>query len=179
MHFALPLTALLLLRLELRTATPLALLGLLPDLDALLLIHRSFSHSLVVVGLLFLPILLIARRYRPEHQRTVILAFLVTASHPILDLGGLTPILWPIYPYSVSVRLALNGVLGEGMGLSPMVDIRQAPPDFSKVPSIDYPLFTQEGLLLTVVLLLPILYNLIQRRGGKYSRGRKLSSKGT
>ena len=67
MHFALPLTALLLLRLELRTATPLALLGLLPDLDALLLIHRSFSHSVVVLGLLFLPILLIARRYRPAH----------------------------------------------------------------------------------------------------------------
>ncbi len=53
------------------------------------------------------------------------------------------------------------------MGLSPMVDIIQALPDFSKVPSIDYPLFTEEGLLLTVVLLIPILYNLIQRRGGK------------
>jgi len=103
----------------------------------------------------------------------------VTASHPILDLGGLTPILWPIYPYSVSVRLALNGVLGEGMGLSPMVDIIQALPDFSKVTGIDCPLFTQEGLLLTVVLLVPILYDLIKRRGGKSSRGRKLSSKST
>jgi len=55
------------------------------------------------------------------------------------------------------------------MGLSPMVDIIQALPDFSKVPGIDYPLFTQEGLLLTVMLLLPILYDLIKRRGGKSS----------
>lgn len=166
-HFVLPLAALLLLGLDLRKAAPLALLGLLPDLDALLLIHRSISHSIAIMALLFLPLLLYARRYRPDHQRTVILAFLVTASHPILDLGGLTPILWPIYPYSISVRLALNGVLGEGMGLSPMVEIIQALPDFSKVTSIDCPLFTQEGLLLTVVLLLPILYNLIKRRDGK------------
>jgi membrane-bound metal-dependent hydrolase YbcI (DUF457 family) len=165
-HFILPLAALLLLGEDLRTAAPLALLGLLPDLDALLLLHRSISHSVAVMGLLFLLLLLYARHYSPDHQRTVTLVFLVTASHPILDLGGLTPILWPIYPYSISVRLALNGVLGEGLGLSPRVDIIQALPDFSKVTSIDYPLFTQEGLLLTVVLLLPILYNLAKRRGG-------------
>ena len=30
----------------------------------------------------------------------------------------------------------------------------------SRMPRLDYPLFTEEGLLLTVVLLIPVLYNL-------------------
>jgi membrane-bound metal-dependent hydrolase YbcI (DUF457 family) len=171
-HFALPLTTLLLLGLDLRTAAPLALLGVLPDLDSLLLIHRSFSHSIVILGLLFLPILLVARRYRPAHQRTVILAFLVVASHLFLDLGGLTPILWPLIPYDFSVKFSLNVVLGNGLGLSPSLQVTQAPTDFSRLPGIDYPLFTEEGLFLTVVLLIPILYNLANRapkgaRGGE------------
>jgi membrane-bound metal-dependent hydrolase YbcI (DUF457 family) len=162
-HFALPLTALLLLGLELRTAAPLALLGILPDLDSLLLIHRSFSHSIVVLGLLFISIFLLVRRIRPVHQRIVILAFLVVASHLVLDLGGLTPILWPIYPYDLSIRLSLNIVLGNGLGLSPSLHVTQAPTDFGRMPGLDYPLFTEEGLLLTAVLLLPILYNLTKR----------------
>jgi predicted nucleotidyltransferase len=48
-HLILPLTALTLLGVDFRKALPLALFGLLPDLDALLLIHRSLSHSLPVL----------------------------------------------------------------------------------------------------------------------------------
>lgn len=163
-HFALPLAALLLLGLDLWTAVPLALLGLLPDMDVFLFIHRSFSHSLIVLGLLFIPALLVVRRIRPAHQRTVILAFLVVASHIILDLGGLTPILWPIYPYDLSFKFALNIVLGNGLGFSPSIQVTKALTDFSAATGFDYPLFTEEGLLLTVVLLIPILYNLAKRR---------------
>jgi membrane-bound metal-dependent hydrolase YbcI (DUF457 family) len=164
-HFALPLAALLLLGLDLWTAVPLALLGLLPDMDVFLLVHRSFSHSLVWLGLLFLLILLVVRRYQPAHQRTVMLAFLVVASHIILDLGGPTPILWPIYPYDLSFKFALNIVLGNGVGLSPSFQVTRTLTDFSALAGGDYPLFTEEGLLLTVVLLIPILYNLARRRG--------------
>jgi len=95
----------------------------------------------------------------------VILAFLATASHSLLDLGGLTPILWPLYPYSVSIRGSLNGVIGGGVGLSPRFDVTKALPDFSRVTGFDYPLFTQDGLLLTIILLLPVLYNLLSKRG--------------
>ena len=166
-HFALPLTALLLLGIELRTAAPLALLGILPDLDALFMIHRSLSHSLVVMALLFLAILLVTRRYRLAPQRIVVLAFLVVASHIVLDLNGLTPILWPIIPYDVSIRFALNIVLDSGVGLTPSFKVATAPPDFSVVAKIDYPLFTEQGLLLTAVLMIPVLYNLIRRKAPK------------
>jgi membrane-bound metal-dependent hydrolase YbcI (DUF457 family) len=159
-HFILPLTALLLLGVELRTAAPLALLGFLPDLDALLLIHRSFSHSIIVMALIFLTILLITRHIRPTHQRIVVFAFLVVASHIMLDLYSLTPILWPIYPFDISVKFALNIVLGNGVGLSPSFQMATTPTDFSRVAGLDYPLFTEEGLLLTAILLAPILYKL-------------------
>jgi membrane-bound metal-dependent hydrolase YbcI (DUF457 family) len=69
------------------------------------------------MALFFLPILLVTRHYRLAPQRIVILAFLVVASHIVLDFSGLTPILWPIYPYDISVRFALNIVLGNGVGL--------------------------------------------------------------
>jgi membrane-bound metal-dependent hydrolase YbcI (DUF457 family) len=162
-HFALPLAALLLLGLDLRKAVPLALLGILPDLDSLLLIHRSFSHSIIVLSLLFLTIFILIRHYRPAHQRTVLLGFLVVASHIFLDLGALTPIFWPIYPYNISISFSLNIVLGNGLGLSPILHVTQVPTDFSRVPGFDYPLFTEEGMLITAVLLLPTFYKLAKR----------------
>jgi len=161
-HFVVPLAALMLLGIELKTAVPLAVLGVLPDLDSLLLIHRSFSHSIIVIGLLFLAIFLVIRHYTPAHQGIVVLGFLVVASHLILDLGGLTPILWPIYPFDVAAKFSLNIVVGNGFGLSPSLSLTQVPTDFSRMPGLDYPLFTEEGLLLAVVLLMPVLYNLVK-----------------
>ena len=158
LHFVLPLVALLLLDMDLRTAVPLALLGLLPDIDATLLIHRSISHSIPIIALLTLPLLLLARRFKPVHQKTTIMAFLVTTSHSILDLSGLTPILWPLYPYSISINGSLNGVMSEEIGLIPRLNVAQALPDFSRVSGFDYTLFTQDGLFLTLVLLLPVFY---------------------
>jgi membrane-bound metal-dependent hydrolase YbcI (DUF457 family) len=160
LHFVLPLVALLLLNIDLKTAISLALLGLLPDLDAVLLIHRSISHSIPVLALLALPLLLLARRYKPLHQKTVIIAFLVAASHSVLDLSGLTPILWPIYPYSISINGSLNGVMSKEIGLIPKLNVAQALPDFSRVTGFDYTIFTQDGLFLTLILLLPVAYNL-------------------
>jgi len=87
----------------------------------------------------------------------------VVADQLLLDLGGLTPVLWPIYQYDLSIRFSLNIVLGNGLGLSPSLHVTQAPTDFGRMPGLDYPLFTEEGLLLTAVLLLPILYNITKR----------------
>jgi membrane-bound metal-dependent hydrolase YbcI (DUF457 family) len=162
-HFVLPLAALLLLGVSLRRAVPLAMLGLLPDLDSVFLIHRSFSHSIVVIGLLFIPVFLLIRCLQPVHQGTVVLAFLVLASHVVLDLGSLTPVFWPFYPFDVSLRFSLNLVVGNGVGFSPSLSVVQAPTDFSRMPGLDYPLFTEEGLFLSVVLLIPVLFRILKR----------------
>jgi hypothetical protein len=121
------------------------------------------SATIVVLGLLFIPIFLVVRRYRPAHQGTVILAFLAVVSHLVLDLGGGTPVLWPLYPYDLSFKFSLNIMVGNGLGLSPHLQVTQTPVDFSRLPGLDYPLFTEEGLLLTLVLLIPIFYNILKR----------------
>jgi membrane-bound metal-dependent hydrolase YbcI (DUF457 family) len=57
-HFTIPFIALTLLGLDVKRALPLSLLALLPDLDALFLVHRSLSHSLVVVFAFAAPIVM-------------------------------------------------------------------------------------------------------------------------
>jgi membrane-bound metal-dependent hydrolase YbcI (DUF457 family) len=164
LHYILPLTALILLGEKPKTSAILATLGVVSDIDALLLIHRSLSHSLVIIGLIYTPLFLYAWHRKPGLQRTFILAFLVSASHPILDLGGLTPILWPIIQNSLSLHMSLNGVMQEGFSFRPRINIKQVPTDFSRFTGFDYPLFTQDGLLTATILLLPIIYNQINKR---------------
>lgn len=164
LHIVLPFASLTLLGEKPRNAAILATLGMLPDLDALLLIHRSLSHSLIVTTLFFAPIIAITWETRPHHMRSVVLAYLVVSTHAILDLGSLTPILWPIIQNSLSLNVSLNGVIDQSVAIKPTLNLQQAPSDFSKVSIIDYPIFTQEGLLTALILLLPILYNVLKHR---------------
>ncbi|TFH13750.1 hypothetical protein E4H04_11435 [Candidatus Bathyarchaeota archaeon] len=75
----------------------------------------------------------------------------------ILDLESLTPIFWPLLPYSISLKLSLNGVIQEGLGLRPIISMSSQPTIFTKASGFDYPLFTQEGLLISLILLAPII----------------------
>lgn len=159
LHIILPLIALLLLGEKPKTAITLAVIGILPDVDALLLIHRSLSHSIIIMTIVFAPIILYTKFRRPELQKIAFLAFLVAVSHPILDLESLTPIFWPIYQNSISIKLAINGVVDQGYGIRPIFKLSQSPTDFTKALSIDYPIFTTNGLLISMVLILPVMYN--------------------
>ena len=163
-HYVLPLAALMLLGVKPRTAATLAILGVISDVDALMLIHRSISHSILIMGLIIAPLLVYAKYRRPDLQNTLLLAFLVLASHPILDLESLTPIFWPLLPYSLSLKLSLNGVIEEGLSLRPLISMSSQPTIFTKATGLDYPLFTQEGLLISLILLAPIIYNQIKKR---------------
>ena len=167
LHFVLPFVALTLLGVEVRRAAALGFLGVVADLDSLLLIHRSLSHSAVVWGLLFLPVLIASWVRRRDACRWVALGFLVAVSHPLLDLGGYTPVFWPLYSYSLMVRFALNWRYSDtAVGLAPMFEVSQTPSSFDRVGHIDYPLFTQEGAFITLILLLPIIYRQVKNRQG-------------
>ena len=161
-HYVLPLAALMLLGVKPRTSATLAILGVIPDVDALMLVHRSLSHSIVVMGLIIAPLYVIARYRYPGLQRTLYLAFLVLVSHPVLDLESMTPILWPITSNSIMLRLSLNGVMQEGFSLKPAIVLSSEPTVFTLAQGFDYPLFTETGVLIAVILLAPILYNQIR-----------------
>jgi hypothetical protein len=97
-------------------------------------------------------------------QNTLLLAFLVLVSHPILDLESLTPIFLPLLSYSISLKLSLNGVIQEGLSLRPLISMTSQPTIFTTASGLDYPLFTQEGILISLILLTPIIYNQIKKR---------------
>ena len=163
-HYALPLTALLLAGVQPKKAAILAFLGVIPDIDALMLVHRSISHSIIIMGLIIAPLYLIAKIRYPDLKQPLLLAFLVLSSHPVLDLESMTPILWPITSNSYMLQLSLNGVMQEGFSLKPSITLSSTPTAFTLAEGFDYPLFTENGFLIAVILLVPIAYNQIQTR---------------
>lgn len=160
-----PFVALVLLGVKPHKAAPLALLGVLPDLDALLLVHRSVSHSVVVLSLVWAPLLAFAYFIRPEYRRMAALGLLVLLSHPVVDvMGGSTPILWPLMDTSFHIMLSLNGKVGGGVSLIPRLEVQRTTTVFKQVASLDYPLFTGEGLMVSLILLTPVILSLLRER---------------
>jgi len=165
LHVVVPFAALVLLGIKPRAAAPLAMLGVLPDLDALLLTHRSLSHSIIVQSLAWAPALAAAWVLRPQWRGYAIIGLLVLVSHPVTDMmGGYTPILWPLLGNSISLELSLNGRVAEGVFISPKVSLQSMPTVFQSVASLDYPLFTGEGLMISLILLTPIALDLLRKR---------------
>ena len=165
LHVAIPFVALVQLGVKPAKAAPLALLGVVPDLDALLLVHRSVSHSALILSLVWIPVLVLVFFYRPEYRKVAVLGLLVLLSHPVLDvMGSSTPILWPLLETSIYIKLSLNGKVGEGVSLIPQVEVHRTATVFKQVSEIDYPIFTGEGLLLTLILITPIVLNMLIER---------------
>jgi len=102
-HFALPFALLTARGMDPKKAALISLIAVLPDLDVLIHIHRSYTHSLLIPMAVLIIALL---KYR---NRWLILAALSYASHPILDfVTYYTPILWPIYPGSLWLKATLD-----------------------------------------------------------------------
>jgi len=163
-HFIVPFTALTLADVKFRKALPISLLALLPDLDALFLVHRSLSHSIVVVLIVMTPFLLLAYRFKPRLQGYALLALMVAASHLILDVfAGYTPILWPLYGHSVWIQAGLVAHIGSSPNLMPNAQLLHKPITFQPLQSLDAPLFTGEGLILSAVLLMAVFFKAFRR----------------
>ena len=157
-HFTVPFVALTLMGVSPRKAIPLALLALLPDLDALLLVHRSVSHSLVVMAAVMVPIMVVAYR-AGLRLRTWALAFFSLASHSFLDLfSGSTPILWPLYDRAVDVQAELITHIGGSISFDASFKVWTEPISFSVGPSLDAPIFTGGGLVVSAVLISAVFF---------------------
>ena len=164
-HFVVPFIALTLVGVKSRKALPISLLAVLPDLDALFLVHRSLSHSLIVVISIMVPLLLLTYKFKPRLHGYAFLALLAVTSHLVLDLfTGYTPILWPLYGYSVWVQAGLVAHIGSSPSLTPSAQLLTEPITFQQFQSLDAPLFTGEGVILSAVLLMPFLYKVFKRK---------------
>jgi len=157
-HFVVPFIALTLVSVKTKKALSISLLALLPDLDALFLVHRSLSHSLIIVLVVAMSMLLLTYKLRLRVYGYVGFGLLAVASHLVLDLfSGYTPLLWPLYGYSLWVQAGLVAHIGSSPSLTSSLKLLKESITFHPFLSLDAPLFTGEGLILSAVLLLPVL----------------------
>lgn len=141
-----------------KRAFPLSLLALTPDLDALFLVHRSFTHSLITLLIASTPLLLIIYRFKPEIVKYGFMGFFFVASHIALDLStGYTPLLWPLYNYSAWIQVGLVAHIGSALNLTLDLHILTEPIVFDVVDSLDAPLSTSGGLMVSLVVLASLL----------------------
>lgn len=165
LHFAMPFLAFLLIGLHHKEAFLLSLLALAPDLDALFLVHRSFTHSIICLSMIFVPTMLLLRRLKPEMLKYVSMGFFAIASHLIMDVfTGYTPVLWPLYDFSVWVFLDLTAHVGSLPSLALRFTLLTEPITFVAAKSLDAPIFTSYGLAIAIVLTIPVSISLIKMR---------------
>ena len=164
-HFIIPFVALMLFGVNLRSSLLIALLALTPDVDALLLVHRSFTHSLPVVVVFVAPLLLALYRFNPNLLKYGFMGLLSVASHIALDLPtGYTPFLWPLYNYSMWIQAELAVHVGSAPTLTLDLRVLTQPIVFEVVRSLDAALFTGWGLIVSLIILLPLLARALCRR---------------
>lgn len=164
LHLTIPFVLLLLVGIEAKKALPISVLALIPDMDALFYVHRSLSHSIIILSAAVGLLLLIPNR-KTGSRILLALALLAVASHPILDLfTGYTPILWPLYNYSLWLQLELIAHIGSSPSISLSGQMLMEPISFQPFQSLDAPLFTGRGLIISMMLVTSILFRAIQKK---------------
>jgi hypothetical protein len=156
--------ALTLLGVNLRKALPLAFLALIPDLDAFFMVHRSLSHSALILALASLPFFAAAYKIKGEALKTCFLGLASVLSHVVLDVfSGYTPIFWPLYNKALWVETGLAVHVGGSVRLSVHVNLLKTPVTFEAFESFDAPICTSEGIILSLALLSPFIIKALTR----------------
>jgi hypothetical protein len=152
-----------------RRALLLALVGLLPDVDALLLVHRWVTHSIPVELLASAPLLALTYAYKRGYFGVAVLAVLLYTLHIVMDLlTGLTPALWPLAP-ALALNIGVNGVYSvDGVRVTPGFEVVVGPVDFARRDSVEGPLVSETGLMIALVATLTLLIECASRRLGVY-----------
>lgn len=162
LHFAVPFASLRAFGLDWRRTLFVSILALAPDLDILFHVHRSLSHSLVVLAVIVLPILAIAHKHKAITNLTL-LATVGVITHLALDIfGAYTPLLWPISNQAIEIITSLTLHMGSFPYFTLNLGLRTQPYMFGAFQSIDAPVITAEGLAISLVLLVPSLAPLIR-----------------
>ncbi len=163
LHFLFPYAILTLIGLKAEKAIPLALLGIVPDLDILFYVHRSPSHSAVVITAAFIIPIIAAWLYRREYLHYAILGYLSTVSHPIFDmLGGYTPILWPLYNQSIMISIQLILRINPVIQLEPQFAVKQIPITFPQIETFHALVFNGPGALMATLIAVYVCYRVVQ-----------------
>jgi membrane-bound metal-dependent hydrolase YbcI (DUF457 family) len=145
-------------RVDTRIALLVGLVGLIPDIDALLRIHRWITHSLVLVALIATPVVALLYRYRRRYFGLALTILLIYTLHLLLDIfTGPTPILYPLAD-SIWVKIHVNGAsTATGITVTPSITVATMKPDFTRRETVEGPLVTETGAIMAVVTVVILL----------------------
>ena len=152
-HFIVPFSVLIMCGMGVKKSAFFASFAILPDLDVLFHIHRSFSHSMFFILLFCAPIITLAAVKHSERTSDAIIATLVILSHPVMDLFTyFTPLFWPLYNKSIYIIAEMTTNMDNVSELHLLFDIKLEPVVFYQTVSMDAPIFTSEGVAATLVI---------------------------
>jgi membrane-bound metal-dependent hydrolase YbcI (DUF457 family) len=166
LHFVVPLVTLRAIGLDWKQTLFASFLALTPDLDVFFFVHRSASHSIIILLAIIIPILILARITRNSTVRdlTLLAAFAIT-THLVMDVFQTgTPLLWPLYNHDLQLIFDLNFRIGSGPILAANTAVITSPIHFGSFQSFDAPLITAEGAGIALVLMVPVLFQMVISR---------------
>jgi len=153
LHFAVPF-ALLVPVLGIRRAIAVSLISLTLDLDVFFHVHRSASHSLVLLLAASLVAIGLVRKLKPRSFGLVSVGCLALLGHPVMDMfSTYTPILYPIVKESVYLNVEAKVLIGSLLWPSLAALIKTEPTSFTGFDRFEAPIFTSEGFALTLLLV--------------------------
>jgi len=155
LHFAVPFASVRATGLDWRKALFASLVALTPDLDVLFSVHRSESHSLLLLTIVVVPLFIVTRKHKTL-RTYVLLGTLGILTHFALDLFQTgVPLFWPLLSQSLSISTILDLHLGSAPSVTGSVDVQIGQEPIEPFSHFDAPLVTTEGFCISLLLLLP------------------------
>ena len=163
LHFAVPFASLRAFRIDLRKAALASLIALAPDLDVFFHVHRSQSHSIIILAAIVIPLLFLTRN-RKEAREIVLLGTFGLITHLVLDLfQSPMPLLWPLINESWMVSAQLDLRIGGAPIVTGSAGLVTGQSTIGFFSSFDEPLLTAEGLGISLVLLAPTIFTILRQ----------------
>jgi membrane-bound metal-dependent hydrolase YbcI (DUF457 family) len=147
-----------------RRAIVVGIVGMLPDVDALLHVHRSMTHSIIILTILSL-IPLYITSFKLKEKSLALLSLLSLTTHPIMDMfQTYTPIIYPISNSSLQVSVKGDVLISQSITPYIQFQITSTQTNFQNFSVMDAPIFTSEGFIISLLLVaVPILSNLFKK----------------
>jgi membrane-bound metal-dependent hydrolase YbcI (DUF457 family) len=147
---------------DLRKAVLVSLVAVAPDLDVLFNVHRSQTHSVIVLAVVALPLFVLTRN-RKEARTFVLLGAFGVLTYLVLDLfQAPTPFLWPLLSQSLLVSVGLDLHIGSMPLITGSAALIFGKSTIEYFSSFNEPLLTAEGFGVSLVLLAPTILTLLR-----------------
>jgi len=170
LHFAVPF-AVTAPVLGVRKAIAVSFVSLLPDLDVFFHVHRSPSHSIILLLVVSLVAVGLVSRLIPKYLSLASVGCLTLLMHPIMDLfSTYTPILYPLALESFYLDFEGRLMIGGSTIPTSTSQVDTTPTVFESFERLDAPMFTSEGFIVSL-LLVAVPFLMIILRHARFRRG--------